>query len=68
MKLYFLPDRRLPAITSRSGEAGGSPGQEKNNILCALCASVVNLLSGLLRPGILELEQKTYDTYNCLAE
>jgi hypothetical protein len=31
------------------GEAGGSPGQGKNNILCVLCASVVNLHSALLR-------------------
>jgi hypothetical protein len=28
-----LPDRRLPAIASRSGEAGGSPDQEKETSL-----------------------------------
>jgi len=27
------PDRRLPAIASRSGEAGGSPDQEKETSL-----------------------------------
>ena len=35
---------------SRSGEAGGSPGQGKNTLLRDLCASVVNLQSGFLRP------------------
>ena len=38
----LFPGRRQPAIASRSGEAGGSPGQGKNNILRDLCASVVN--------------------------
>jgi len=29
----------------------GAPGQGKNTPLCVLCASVVNLQSGLLRPS-----------------
>jgi len=40
-----------------------SPGQGKITLLCVLCASVVNLQSGLLRPGIFKLEQELDDTY-----
>jgi hypothetical protein len=50
-RAIILPDRRQPARhREASAEAGGSPGQGKNNILCVLCASAVNLQSGSLRP------------------
>jgi hypothetical protein len=52
----FRRRRRLFSLAVASppceqGEAGGSPGQGKITLLCVLCASVVNLPLGLLRPS-----------------
>jgi hypothetical protein len=41
-----------PPSASLSGEAGGSPGQGNNILLCDLCVSVVQLFPSVVAKGL----------------